>query len=170
MQRESLFFKKSLFCALFLTAFLGLSSKQAHPFYISVTEIRANTQQKSLNISCRMFTDDLQQALFRTVAYKAELENYDGKADAFLEKYLGEHLQVFADGRLLHFKWVGYEVKEESTWCYLEAIDVNSLGSVKIINRILYDYIEEQTNIVHFYRDGVRQSHKLLNPEQELYF
>ena len=151
--------------ALFFVLFLGSSSKTAHPYFVSVTEIRSDSQKQSLNISCRMFTDDLQDALYKQYKYQAELSKKDGTADAFLQKYIAERLQITVAGKPVPFQLVGYEIEEEATWCYLEAASFPGMGPVEIHNRLLYDYLPEQTNLVHFYRDGVRNSYKLVNPE-----
>ena len=34
-----------------------------HPFYIAVTEIKLNTSDKSLEVTCKMFADDLEQVI-----------------------------------------------------------------------------------------------------------
>ena len=34
------------------------SQQDAHPIYVSVTEIEHNAAEKTLEISCRIFTDD----------------------------------------------------------------------------------------------------------------
>jgi IS30 family transposase len=69
-------------------------------------------------------------------------------------------------GKPVSFQLIGYEIEEEATWCYLEAASFPGTGAVEIHNRLLYDYLPEQTNLVHYYRDGQRSSYKLVNPEE----
>lgn len=170
MQTHYIFQFPRLLTALFLTLILGTSSKNVHPFHVSVTEIRTNSTQKTVQISCRMFTDDLQSALFHLYQYKAELAKTDGTADAYLQRYLKEHLQISIGGQVVDYQWVGYEIEEEATWCYLEASNVPTQGQAQVTSRILYDYLSEQTNLIHYYRDGVRSSYKLVNPAQSATF
>lgn len=151
--------------ALFFLLFLGSSSKTAHPYFVSVTEIRSDSKQQTLNISCRMFTDDLQDALYKKYQFKTELSKKDGQADAFLQRYITERLQIQVAGKPVSFQLIGYEIEEEATWCYLEAASFPGTGPVEIHNRLLYDYLPEQTNLVHYYRDGQRSSYKLVNPD-----
>ncbi len=145
--------------------FLGSSSKTVHPYYVSVTEIRSDSRQQSLNISCRMFTDDLQDALYKKYRYRTELSQKDGQADAYLQQYIAEHLQITVAGKPVTFQLIGYEIEEEATWCYLEGASFPGTGLAVVHNKLLYDYLPEQTNLVHFYRDGERSSYKLVNPE-----
>ncbi len=170
MQIHHLFQGSRYTRALFLLLFLGSSFETAHPFYISVTEIRSDSKQQTLNISCRMFTDDLQSALFKKYQFQAELSKKDGTADVFLQKYIAERLQIIVAGKPVHFQLVGYEIEEEATWCYLEASSFPGTGPAEVHNRLLYDYLPEQTNLVHFYRDGVRNSYKLVNPDAVITF
>jgi hypothetical protein len=170
MQRELVFNKKIGFWLLFLALFSPVSSKPAHPYYISVAEIRADTRQRTLNVACRLFTDDLQDALYRLFQYRAELENYPEQAAAFLEKYLATRLQVQAGGQALHFHFEGYEIREESTWCYLTATDYQGAAAFQVTNRVLYDFLPEQTNIVHLYLNGERRSQRLVQPDDKVQF
>ena len=39
------------------------NNKILHPFYVSVTEINHNAADKTLEISCKMFTEDLEEIL-----------------------------------------------------------------------------------------------------------
>ena len=149
---------------------LGSSSKTLHPYYISVTEIRADSKQHTMNISCRMFTDDLQNALYKIHHCKADLEKGESQCDEALGKYISDHLQILIGGKPIALKFIGYEIEEEATWCYLEVAFSYSGETVEVHNRLLYDFLPEQTNMVHFYRDGQRKSFKLVNPEEKVNF
>jgi hypothetical protein len=112
-----------------------------------------------------MFTDDLQDVLYKKYRYRSELSKKDGQANAYLQQYIAERLQVSVSGKPVAFQLIGYEIEEEATWCYLESSTFPGTGPVEVHNRLLYDYLPEQTNLVHFYRDGQRSSYKLVNPE-----
>ena len=60
----AIFYKWLLFCSWWLVA--DATQHQVvnkHPFYIAVTEINLNTSDKTLEISCKMFADDLEQTI-----------------------------------------------------------------------------------------------------------
>ena len=40
-----------------------VSAEAFHPFYISITEINHNAKDKTLEISCKMFAEDLEETL-----------------------------------------------------------------------------------------------------------
>ncbi|MFN8711392.1 MAG: DUF6702 family protein [Bacteroidota bacterium] len=141
-----------------------------HPYYISMTEIRIDTNKKTVNTSCRMFTDDLQQALFKLYGKRVDLQKQDTTALPLLRRYISERLQISIGGQLTKFKLIGYEIEEEATWCYLETTPYTQPGKVQITSKLLYDFLPEQTNFIHCYRNTERKSTKLVNPETQASF
>ncbi len=170
MQIHYVFRASRYFSALLLLLVFSSSSKTVHPFFVSVTEIRSDTQQKSLNISCRMFTDDLQDALYETYRYKADLSKRDAQTDPYLSRYIAEHLRLTVAAKPVVLQFIGFEIEEEATWCYFEAASFPGNGQMEVVNRLLYDFLPEQTNLIHFYRNGQRSSFKLVNPEEKVVF
>ena len=51
-----------------------------HPFHMSVVEINHNVQDKTLEISCKIFTDDFEKVLAKTYNTKVDLTNPSNKA------------------------------------------------------------------------------------------
>jgi len=170
MQRHNLFSNFFGFSLLFF-CLLSLRPSSEHPFYVSVTEIRSDATKGSFQVSCRMFTDDLQDALYRKYGFKAELARPQGAdADGQLAQYIQERLQITVQGKPVALQWVGYEIEEEATWCYWEAAAFPGTGTIEVQNRLLYDYLTGQTNLIHVYRNGVRSSSKLDYPDVRVSF
>lgn len=157
-----------VFCAICLSVFAVCGKVLAHPFYVSVTEIRADSQKMSLSISCRMFTDDLESALGQL--YKRPFDLQRSSSDSAVIKHLNEYIQtrfsVGINGNMQRFTFLGFEKEDESTWCYLESENFVGLGPVTVTNRLLYDFLPDQVNIIHLYLNGQRQSTRLVNPEK----
>jgi hypothetical protein len=56
-------------CILFFSqSFLSTPKSTKHPIFVTVTEIEQNIKEKSVEISCKIFTDDFEKAL--RAAYK----------------------------------------------------------------------------------------------------
>ena len=53
-----------------------------HPLFVSVTEINHNAQDKTLEISCKTFTDDLEKAIEKSSNVKIDLFTVKDKAAA----------------------------------------------------------------------------------------
>lgn len=148
------------------------SEKVFHPFYVSVTEIAHNEKDKTIEISCKIFTDDLEATLKQN--YKTSVDLSDGNRQAlnntYIKDYINKHLKVAADGKVIKLNYVGFEKDNEATYCYFEGIQVPSPKNLDVINSILQDYTNQQINIIHVTVKGKRQSLKLDFPDQKASF
>jgi hypothetical protein len=133
-----------------------------------VTEIRHNAAQQELEVSCRIFADDLEMAL--KTAYKAPVDIIhpaNRKAvDGYIADYLQKHLRIVVDGKPVALRYLGYQIEEEAAWCFLEVKQVPSVKKVHITNDILYSQHPNQINMMHVIVKEERKSTKLDNPEQ----
>jgi hypothetical protein len=140
-----------------------------HPIYVSVTEIEHNAKAKTLEISCKIFTDDFEKAL-RT-AYKAHVDLLDPKEKAAMDKlvndYVQKHLKVAVNGAPVTLKYLGYEKIEEGIYSYYQADNIASVKKIAVTDNILYEYKEEQLSLIHVIVNGERKSTKLNNPEDK---
>lgn len=139
-----------------------------HRFYLSLTEVRVNTQKKTLDVSCKLFTDDLEDALQKKYGKKIDLATSTKNKDvqALLSKYINENFKINVGGRLQTLSFVGYEVETDATWCYLETVPFTGKGTVAVYNTLLYEFLPEQSNMVNFYWDEADKSAKMSNPEK----
>lgn len=141
-----------------------------HPFYLSVTEIELNNNRKTAQMSCRMFTDDVQAALYAEKGKNIQLQQQSAANKAALQAYVQAHLKVWANEKPLSFEWLGYEVREESVWCYFETHTTGNETKVKIENTLLCDHIAAQSNIIHCTLQGNRESYRLICPDSKVTF
>jgi uncharacterized protein DUF6702 len=159
---------KNIFCC--LLAWMLLSS--FHPYYVSVTEIKYNEQEKTLQISCRTFTDNIEDALRKL--YKKQVDVLHPKdkkeIESILADYLSKHVKIKVNGKLQTADFIGYEKEEEAIWCYLEIKNLTETKLLVIENTLLYDYLPQQINMVHVEMKGKNQSQKVTNPEKEMVF
>jgi hypothetical protein len=162
---HSLILKCFLFCILNFTT---NASIDYHPLFVSVTEIEHNAKDKTLEISCKIFTDDFEKAL-RT-AHKTKIDLLDVKQkiamDKFVDAYIQKHLKINIDGKLLALKYIGYEKIEEGIYSYFEAENITNIKKINITNDLLYEYKKEQMGLIHVSTGGKRQSLKLSNPDK----
>lgn len=165
----SFFYQWLLF--LLLPFWNAATKKQAapspHPFYVSVTEINHNAAEKSLEISCKFFAEDLEQILEKD--YKTQLDISSSKDKAAFDKdipdYVGKRLSLVVDGKPVSLKYIGFEKEKESAYAYFEVSGVASVKSINATNSLLHDFINQQINIMHVTVGGKRQSTKLDYPE-----
>jgi hypothetical protein len=159
---------KKLFCCTLLLILLS----SFHPYYVSVTDIKYNKQEKTLQLSCRMFTDNIEDALEKI--YKKQLDIIHPKdkkeVEGLLADYLSKHIRIQVNGKWQTAGFIGYEKEEESIWGYLEIKQTEPLKSLVVENTLLYEYLPQQINMVHVEVNEKKQSSKVTNPEKELIF
>jgi hypothetical protein len=156
---------------LILSGFTFRDAKR-HPFFISVTEINHNASNGSIEISCKMFTDDLENTLKKEFKTPLDLAAPKDKRqlDKFVFEYLRQHLQLKVNGKTATFNFVGFETEGESAWSYLEVKNVSQVKSIDISNSLLYESYDSQISIIHAMVGGTRKSTKLVNPEKNAAF
>lgn len=139
-----------------------------HPFYVAVTEINHNATDKTLEISCKMFSEDIEQALEKTFNTTLDISVEKDKAnfEKYLPDYIGKHLAINVDGKPAKLKFIGFETEKESAYCYFEVDNIASVKKIDLSNSILHDFTEEQINIMHVTVNGKRQSVKLNYPDK----
>ncbi|WP_298738212.1 DUF6702 family protein [uncultured Chitinophaga sp.] len=143
-----------------------------HPFYVSVTEIRHNAAGQELEVSCRIFADDLEAALKAANKTSVDIIHPANRktVEGFINNYLQQHLHITVDGKPVTLKFLGYQIEEEAAWCFLEAKQVPSVKKLRVTNDILYSQHESQINMMHVIVKEERKSTKLDNPEKEAEF
>ena len=134
--------------------------KAAHPFYISVCQVDHNPDTGALEMSFRLFTDDLELALetMGTDRLRLGTEREAEKADLYISRYLSRHVEIEIDGRRVSAAFLGKEVDSDATWCYVEIVGVTELSSMTIKNTLLLETFEDQVNLVHVNANGQKRS------------
>lgn len=157
------------FLAVVVTSFRPV---KLHPFHVSVVEIEHNAAKKSLEISCKIFTDDFEKILEQNYKTKVDLINPPNKAvmDTLVKKYILSHLSIRANGKPVVLNYVGFENESEAAYGYFEAVNVPAVTKVEIVNSILFDKFNDEVNIMHVIVNGNRKSTKLNYPDIEAVF
>lgn len=141
-----------------------------HPFHVSVVEINHNAADKTLEISCKIFTDDFEKVLAQNYKTKTDLINPPNKAamDTLVKKYLFSHFSLRANGKPCTLTYVGFENEKEAAYGYIEVDNIATVNKVEISSNIMYDMFDDQMNIFHVIVNGNRKSNKLNYPDKDL--
>ena len=167
----SILFKWSLFLSLVnIPVFSTITGR--HPIFMSVTEIEHNAKDKTLEISCKIFTDDFEKALRDTYKTTVDLINPKDKAamNKLVSDYVQKHLSLSVDGKKVTLQFIGYEQQEEGILSYYQVNNIAAVKKIDITDNILYEYKKEQMGIIHMTVDGNRKSTKLNNPDEKASF
>ena len=143
-----------------------------HPYFVSVTEINHNATDKTLEISCKLFTDDFEKALADKYKMKVDLSApKDKKAtDRIITEYIKNHLAIKADGKVVNFNYIGFEKEDDAFFSYFQVENIASVKRIDITNSILHEEHDTQMNIMHVSVGGNRKSTKLDYPNTEASF
>ncbi len=155
-----------------MSVFLPLLFIGAHPYYVSVTDIKYNEAKKTLEISCKLFTNDLEDALKRTTKSKVDIINpADRKAtEKILDNYIQKRLIIKLNKKTISYTFVGYEKEEDLIWAYFEFYSKEPPKTLEIDDKILYDFLKEQINLVHATVGDKKLSYKVSNPDGAIKF
>ena len=146
---------------LFLLA-LPLLGFTTHKFYVSVTNIKYVEKEDALQITTRIFIDDLEALLLERYGIEAGLATPEelSTADDYIEKYLKAKLLLRLDGELRSYNFLGKRYDNDVLICYLEIAKVNrpDLKTIEVQNEVLTELFEEQQNLVHLNVRGKKRS------------
>ena len=147
-----------------------VSSFSFHPIFVSVTEIEHNAKEKTLEVSCKIFTDDFEKTLRK--AYNTHVDLLLAKdkpaMDKLVNDYVQKHLKIMVDGKQIVLKYMGYEQIEEGIYSYYQADNISGVKKITVTDNILYEYKDEQINLLHITVNGNRKSTKLNNPDDKV--
>jgi hypothetical protein len=126
-----------------------------HPFHISLTEIRWNAETEHIEISQKIFWDDLEIGLgdFHKESIDFLNPSNKDKLNKQIETYLKEKNMIWIADKTVPLNFIGYEVEEDAAWFYLESEKVKNPTSVKVKNSLLVDIFPDQKNVIQFYFD-----------------
>jgi hypothetical protein len=171
----SIFKWLTIYICLFSYTHISVNEKEdslKHPLYVTVTEINHNAKDKTLELSCKIFTNDLEGAIEKIFNKKVDLSSEKEKAanDKLVNDYIIKHLQLKVDGKAVELQFVGSEKETDATWTYLQVINVALLSKLNITNTLLYESFNNEINIMHVTVSGNRKSTKLSAPDANVEF
>ncbi len=149
----------------FFIAMLPLMSFiTVHKFYVSVTQIDFIEERGELQITSRIFIDDLENLLRErydeniTLAGDDELDT----VDKYIGNYLSQKINIIINGNQKEFKFLGKEYEDDIALCYMQISDIEAINSMEIRNTVLFELFEEQQNIIRTKINSKRKSFILI--------
>ncbi len=140
-----------------LCAWVGISSL-LHPFHVSISDVVYSESEKTLQISSRIFQDDLEQAMNKV----HNVDNYfETRGNDLIKKdlssFLKDNLRFAVNGTAEDYQFLGYELEEGVVWCYMEINKVRKLKNMEVQYTILFDSFDDQYNLLHLkYRGEIK--------------
>lgn len=153
----------------------GMKAKEIpHPLHLSVVEANHNAEEKTLEITCKIFRDDFEKILKQNFKTRVDLINPPNRSamEKLVKDYIYQHLRIKLEGKNEKLECLGFEFErgEDAVYCYFEIEDLKSIKQLSVSNTILHDLFDDQQNIIHVTVDGNRKSSKLNYPASEASF
>ncbi len=133
-----------------------------HAYYVSVCEIYHNQKTEQLEITIKIFADDLELALRNdgNDSISVVEENPGPGLQDALQNYLDKKFIIIIDDAKQPIKVIGFQFKDDTLLCFAESSRVKSINRFKIINIIISEIYPEQINLTHFQYHGQMKSFK----------
>jgi len=152
--------KKTVLIAFIGILFCSFSAFEVHKFYMAIFQVNYAPEKKMLQITSRIFMDDLNLAIEKKYGKKAFFgtEKESSEDITNLKKYFTENLVFKVNGQLKPLTFLSKEVEGDVLICYCRVSDVAKLQSAEITNTVLTHWNSEQQNILHFNAFGEKKS------------
>ncbi|CAD0002553.1 MULTISPECIES: DUF6702 family protein [Flavobacterium] len=153
--------KKNLLYSLIGILFLSLSAFAFHKFYMGVFQVSYSTEKKMIQITSRIFVDDLNKGIEKKYNKKTFLAtDKETQADIdLLKRYLSENFNIKINGQLKPITFLSKELESDDVLvCYSRITAVEKFKVLEISNTVLVDWNAEQQNITHISAYGTKRS------------
>jgi hypothetical protein len=153
--------KKNVIYFLIGILFLTLSSFAFHKFYMGVFQVNYSAEKKMIQITSRIFVDDLNKGIEKKYNKKTFIgTDKETSADIdLLKKYLSETFSIKINGQLKTIAFLSKELEADDVLiCYSRITTVEKFKTLEISNTVLVDWNAEQQNITHISAFGTKRS------------
>ncbi len=145
---------------LLLLLFVMLTSMEVHKFYSSIYQINYVPQKKMIQITSRIFIDDLNNALEKRFhsKYNIGTDKETPQDEIAMQKYLAERFSLKVNGVLKPMIFRSKEVEANVLICYFRINAISKITKLEIENSALTELNSDQQNIIQANISGEKQS------------
>lgn len=138
----------------------------AHKFYVGIFQINYASEKKMLQITTRIFADDLENALEKKYGRRFHLgEPSQSQQDVTqMKQYLAARLMIEVNGQPQPLTYLSNELENTVLICYYRVANVEKITSLQVKAKVLFDYVTDQQNIIQTNING-KKSSLLLTPD-----
>lgn len=161
--------KKFFQYALPVLLLVMLCSFVVHKFYVGIYQVNYVAKKKEIQVTARLFVDDLEKALEAKHKKKIYLSTPKeiAETNGFIKSYLSEKMQIKINSSVKSLKFLGKETEDNVLICYLTTPVPEKINAIEIVNSVLTEIFPEQQNIVHININGNKKSLLLTDSEPE---
>ena len=152
--------KKTILITFFGLLFLTLTSFSVHKFYVALYQVNYAPEKKMLQITTRLFIDDLNDAVAKKYKRKINLgsEKETEEDLSLFKKYFAEKFTIKVNGQIKPSVFLSKEMEGDVLICYFSIKDIHKINTLEIYNSVITDNNSEQQNIMHFNVSGIKNT------------
>jgi membrane-associated HD superfamily phosphohydrolase len=142
--------KKSNFLVIILL-YTILTSFNTHKYYMGVFDVAYKKEKKAIQITSRLFIDDVEKALKKKYHKNFYLTTKEETKDAntYLTKYLEEVLAFKVNNKVQKTVFLTKETDGDLLVCYSKITFKDKIKKLQITNKALTEIFSEQQNLLH---------------------
>ena len=133
------------------TLLISISALFIHDFHFGYTEIFYNKENKSIETSIKLFTDDLNKGIQEE--YNIDLKLNDdleaSNSNEIIQKYLLKNLSFNIDRKAKEYNYIGKEYEGDAIWIYLEVPKIKKIKEFQLRNSLLFDTYDDQKHRIN---------------------
>jgi len=151
-----------------LIALLPLFGFTMHKYYISLIQVEHSTKANTVQISMRIFIDDMQEVLQKNFNQTYELAVPDEpveKVNKDINTYAQKKFGIEVNKVAKPFVFLGKEYEHDVVYLYFEVENITSISEVKITDTMLIDQFPDQKNIIKLAMNDIKKTFFLTRNE-----
>ena len=146
-----------------LTRPLPVSINNVHPFYVSLCNIEHNPKTKQIEVSVKVYVDDLEKVMENETKKKLQIATpkESSETNNLVYVYLQKKVGLSINGKRQELKFLGKEVDNKdqtAIWIYLYADKISKIKDMEIRNEVFLDVLPGQSNVTHLKVGSTKQS------------
>lgn len=152
----------------FLGLFLVLSAFTWHKFYVSVTEVAYAESKNRIEITTRIFIDDLEKGLEKKYNKKINLATKEEIPEAkdFIKGYLNQRVQANVNNKTAEVIFLGTEIENDVLIAYLKIDFSEKITTFELYNNVLTEIYADQQNLIHTNINNTKRSFLLTKSDK----
>ncbi len=121
-----------------------------HPIHVSVTNLEFQSENNTISLSFKVFTDDFQLLVNQLYDVQVDLSE-NGNYELHKEKidfYFQEHFKIIFKGKELKFTNEGIKRNDEAVWFFYNIVTKKEVKTFVIKNSLMLDLYPDQKNLL----------------------
>lgn len=131
-----------------------------HKFYVAIYQVNYAKEKKMLQITARLFIDDINEAIEKKYNRKSylALEKETPEQVELLKKYIAEKFIIKVNGQQKTMVFLSKETEDNVLICYLKINDIAKITSLEVENSMIMENHFDQQNIIQANFNGSKRN------------